>query len=45
MKVMLLCAVLAMGACGVDGVPERPEPPAGVATSGQASVGLRADDV
>lgn len=37
----LFLAVLA--ACGADGAPERPAPPAGVAVTGEARIGVRGE--
>lgn len=43
MKYLALLAVLTLAACGVDGAPERPDPPPGVHVSGDARIGVRAD--
>ena len=44
MKVLLLIAVAALTACGVDGPPERPvpQPKPGVTVSGDARIGMQA---
>ncbi|WBU55971.1 hypothetical protein [Paracoccus sediminicola] len=39
-----LAAVLLLSACGVDGPPERPEPP-GLRVSGEATLGVRVNDL
>lgn len=45
MRFLLLSGLLALSACGVDGAPERPEPPPGVVVSGEAMIGGRADGI
>ena len=43
MRGLALAALLALSACGVDGAPERPDPPPGVTVTGDARIGVRAD--
>ncbi|MDO5643916.1 MAG: hypothetical protein Q4G26_16200 [Paracoccus sp. (in: a-proteobacteria)] len=43
MKSLLIPMILLLAACGVDGAPERPEPPPGAHISGEARIGIRAD--
>lgn len=43
MKYLALIAVLTLTACGVDGAPERPDPPVGVSVTGEGRVGVRAE--
>ena len=45
MRTLLLMAVAALAACGVDGPPERPvepKPQPGVTVSGEAQIGMQA---
>lgn len=45
MKALIL-VMLALAACGVDGPPEAPQSPRpGITISGDASLGVRADDL
>lgn len=44
MKVLVL-AVLALAACGVDGPPVAPQSQPGVTVSGDARIGMRTDDL
>lgn len=43
MKYLALIAVLTLTACGVDGAPERPDPPVGVSVTGEGRIGVRAE--
>ena len=43
MKYAALIALFVLSACGVDGAPERPEPPVGVSVSGEGRIGVRAE--
>lgn len=43
MKALILAAVLALAACGVDGPPVAPQP--GVSFDGDARIGIRTDDL
>lgn len=42
MRILAIMAVVALGACGVDGPPERPvaKPQQGVTVSGHATAGV-----
>lgn len=43
--ILFLASLLALGACGVDGAPERPTPPTGVSVSGEGRIGVRAENL
>ncbi|MDO5605837.1 MAG: hypothetical protein Q4G25_11830 [Paracoccus sp. (in: a-proteobacteria)] len=39
-----VAVIMLVAACGVDGAPERPDPP-GVTVSGDARIGVRVNDL
>ncbi|WBU60531.1 hypothetical protein [Paracoccus albus] len=43
MRRLAFALLFALSACGVDGAPERPDPPPGVTFTGDARIGVRAD--
>lgn len=45
MKRAAILAFLLLSACGIDGAPERPDPPVGVTVSGEGRIGVRAENL